>query len=76
MRVFIAWAARHGVDVDDALNRREARMKLRLVNLGGRRAAQSRKGSGSGRKPVFRKNDSGGLKSDSVTAESRMRGGT
>ena len=34
MSVFIAWAARHGVDVDDALNRREARMKLRVGEPG------------------------------------------
>jgi hypothetical protein len=34
MSVFIAWAARHGVDVDDALNRREARMKLRFGEPG------------------------------------------
>jgi hypothetical protein len=34
MRVFIAWAARHGVDVDDALNQRDARMKLRFDETG------------------------------------------
>ena len=34
MSVFIAWAARHGVDVDDAMNRREARMKLRFGEPG------------------------------------------
>lgn len=31
---FVAWAARHGVNVDDALNRREARMKLRFGEPG------------------------------------------
>ncbi|WP_229125931.1 DUF7845 domain-containing protein [Halapricum desulfuricans] len=30
MSVFIAWANRHGVDVDDALSRRDARMEMRL----------------------------------------------
>ena len=30
MSAFIAWAARHDIDVDDALNRREAQMKLRF----------------------------------------------
>lgn len=30
MSAFIAWAARHGVDIDDALDRREARMTLRF----------------------------------------------
>jgi hypothetical protein len=34
MSVFIAWAARHGIDVDDALSRREARMKLRVGEPG------------------------------------------
>ena len=34
MSVFIAWAARHGIDVDDALNRREAKMKLRVGEPG------------------------------------------
>lgn len=34
MSVFIAWAARHNVDVDDALNRREAQMKLRFNETG------------------------------------------
>lgn len=34
MSVFISWAARHGIDVDDALSRREARMKLRVGEPG------------------------------------------
>jgi hypothetical protein len=34
MSVFIAWAARHDIDVDDALSRREARMKLRVGEPG------------------------------------------
>ena len=34
MSVLIAWAARHDVDIDDALNRREARMKLRFGEKG------------------------------------------
>lgn len=34
MSVFIAWAARHDIDVDDALSRREARMKLRVGKPG------------------------------------------
>ncbi|WP_458188999.1 DUF7845 domain-containing protein [Haladaptatus sp. NG-WS-4] len=34
MSAFIAWAARHGVDVDDALSRRDARMKLRFGEPG------------------------------------------
>ena len=34
MSVFIAWAARHDIDVDDALNRREAKMKLRVGEPG------------------------------------------
>jgi len=34
MSVFIAWAARHGIDVDDALSQREARMKLRVGEPG------------------------------------------
>nr|WP_204357248.1 hypothetical protein [Haloferax alexandrinus] len=34
MSVFIAWANRHGIDVDDALSRREARMKLRVGEPG------------------------------------------
>lgn len=31
---FLAWAARHGVDVDDALDRREARMTMRFGEPG------------------------------------------
>ncbi|WP_323677863.1 MarR family transcriptional regulator [Halorubellus sp. PRR65] len=34
MSVFVAWAARHGVEIDDALNRREARMTLRFGKPG------------------------------------------
>lgn len=34
MSAFIAWAARHGVDVDDALDRQEARMTLRFGETG------------------------------------------
>lgn len=34
MSVFIAWATRHDVDVDDALNQRDARMKLRFDETG------------------------------------------
>lgn len=34
MSVFIAWAARHNVNVDDALSRRDARMKLRFSEPG------------------------------------------
>jgi len=34
MSAFIAWAARYGVDVDDALNQRDARMKLRVGEPG------------------------------------------
>jgi hypothetical protein len=34
MSTFIAWAARHGVDVDDTVNRRDARMKLRFGEPG------------------------------------------
>ncbi|WP_435124116.1 MarR family transcriptional regulator [Halobaculum sp. D14] len=34
MGVFIAWAARHGIDVNDALSRREARMQLRVGEAG------------------------------------------
>jgi hypothetical protein len=34
MSVFIAWANRHGVDVDDALSRRDARMEMRLGEPG------------------------------------------
>lgn len=30
MSVFISWAARHDIDIDDALNRREARMVMRF----------------------------------------------
>ncbi len=34
MSVFVAWAAKHGVDIDDALSRREARMMLRFGEPG------------------------------------------
>ena len=34
MSVFIAWAARHGINVDDALSRRDAWMKLRAGESG------------------------------------------
>lgn len=44
MSAFIAWAARHGVDVDDALNRREARMTLRFGEPGREAARAIREG--------------------------------
>ncbi|GGN98656.1 MarR family transcriptional regulator [Haloarcula pellucida] len=34
MGVFIAWAARHDIDIDDALSRRDARMEMRFGNPG------------------------------------------
>lgn len=34
MSIFIAWAARHDIDIDDALDRREARMEMRFGNAG------------------------------------------
>jgi hypothetical protein len=34
MSVFVAWAAKHGVDVDDALSHREGRMQLRFGEPG------------------------------------------
>lgn len=34
MSAFIAWAARHGVDVDDALSGQEARLKMRMGEPG------------------------------------------
>jgi hypothetical protein len=34
MSVFVAWAAKHGVDVDDALSHREGRMALRFGEPG------------------------------------------
>lgn len=34
MSVFITWAARHDIDIDDALSRRDARMETRFGNPG------------------------------------------
>jgi hypothetical protein len=34
MSAFIAWAARHDIDVDDALDKREARMEMRMGEHG------------------------------------------
>lgn len=46
MSVFIAWAARHGVDVDDAVGRRDARMKLRFGEPGKETRRAIREGFG------------------------------
>nr|WP_328762403.1 MarR family transcriptional regulator [Halomicroarcula salinisoli] len=44
MSVFIAWAARHGIDIDDALSRREARMEMRFGAPGQRAGRVIREG--------------------------------
>jgi predicted nucleic acid-binding protein len=44
MSAFVAWAARYDIDVDDALNQRDARMKLRCGEPGQRTRRAIREG--------------------------------
>lgn len=74
MSAFIAWAARHSVDIDDALSWREAQMELRCGEPNQQTKYTLREGSGPGRKVDYRRNGSERHGSDSVMGVSQSDG--